>query len=210
MLVLFPDCWERKLLTQVGLEKLNEDLHQPSGIRYVSRSFSVRFFISLAYWEGIDFCAYTIYCSIPQAIEIFLRNIFGDHTGEFLAISFGVFVGIQCSWIALISLFLCWVWGYVCPVVSYKSKFCLIFYVWLLFISFSSCTWVFLSQSRVHAGFPWIVVYARGFTENSRVCPDFCLFWEDYVLLGDFGLLLSLLGCFKSLDTPLFLMRDAF
>ena len=31
-------------------------------------------FISLAYWEGIDFYGYSVCCGTPQAIEIFLRN----------------------------------------------------------------------------------------------------------------------------------------
>ena len=74
MLVLFADCWESKLITQVGLENLNGDLHQPYGIRYVLRSFSVRCFISLAYWEGIDFIGYSICCGTPQAIGSFLCN----------------------------------------------------------------------------------------------------------------------------------------
>ena len=109
MLVLFANCQERKLLTQAGLEKLNGDLHQPSKIRYVSRSFSVRCFIFLAYCKGIDLCGYSVYCGTPQAIWSFLCNIIGDHTGEFLIISFGGFIDIQCSWIALIYLFLRWV-----------------------------------------------------------------------------------------------------
>ena len=74
MLILFVYCWESKLLTQAGLEKLNRDLHQPSGIRYVSRSFSARCFISLAYWEGIDFYGFSVCCGTPQAIGSFLRN----------------------------------------------------------------------------------------------------------------------------------------
>ena len=32
------------------------------------------FFISLAYWEGIDFCGFSVYCGTPQAIGNFLRN----------------------------------------------------------------------------------------------------------------------------------------
>ena len=47
MLFLFAECRERKLLIQARVEKINGDLHQPSRIRYVSRSFSVRCFISL-------------------------------------------------------------------------------------------------------------------------------------------------------------------
>ena len=74
MLVLFIECWGSNLSIQVGVGKLNGDLHQPSGIRYVSISFSVIFFISLAYWEGIDFCGYSVCCGTPQAIGSFLHN----------------------------------------------------------------------------------------------------------------------------------------
>ena len=31
-------------------------------------------FISLAYWEEIDFCGYSVCCGTPQAIGSFLRN----------------------------------------------------------------------------------------------------------------------------------------
>ena len=79
------------MLIQARMEKLNGDLPQPSEIRYVLRSFSVTCFISLAYWEGIDFCGYSVCCGTPQAIGIFLRNRIRNHTREFLVISFGVF-----------------------------------------------------------------------------------------------------------------------
>ena len=143
------------------------------------RSFSVRFCISLAYWEGIDFYGFSICCGTPQAIGSFLHNRNGNHTREVPScFSLGVF-GIQCACIALISLFLCWVWGHDCPVVSYRSKFFLSLSIYLIFLSFSSCTKDFISQTHVHAGFPWIVMYVRMFAENSHVCPDFFLFWED-------------------------------
>ena len=73
MLVLFAKCRERKLLIQVRVENLNRDLHQPSGIRYVSRSFSVRFLVSLAYGKGL-ISAVTLSIVVPQAIGIFLCN----------------------------------------------------------------------------------------------------------------------------------------
>ena len=73
MLVLFADCWESKLLTQVRLENLNRDLPQPSGIRYVSRSFSVRCLVSLAYGKGL-ISMVTLFVVVPQAIQIFLCN----------------------------------------------------------------------------------------------------------------------------------------
>ena len=81
------------MLTQEGLEKLNGDLHQPFRIGYVSRSFSVICFVSLAYGKGLIFVV-TLYVVVPHAIGIFLCNKIGDHTREFLVISFGGFIGI--------------------------------------------------------------------------------------------------------------------
>ena len=89
MLVLFGECWESKLLIQARMEKLNGDLHQPSGIRYVSGSFSVRCLVSLAYGKGF-ISVVTLFFVVPQSIGSFLRNRIGDHTGEFLVISFRV------------------------------------------------------------------------------------------------------------------------
>ena len=106
----------------------------------------------------------------------FSPNRIGDHTGEVLScFSLGVF-GIQCACIALISLFLIRVWGHVFPIVSYRSKLCLSLSVQLLFLSFSSYTRVFLSQSPLHVGFLGKIAYVRGFTENSHICPDFFYF----------------------------------
>ena len=39
----------------------------------------------------------TLSVVVPQAIGIFLYNRIGDSTGEFLVISFGGFISIQCS-----------------------------------------------------------------------------------------------------------------
>ena len=72
------------------VEKLNGDLHQPSKIRYVSRSFSVRCLVSIAYGKGLIFVV-TLSIVVPQAIGSFLHNRIGNHTGEFLVISFGGF-----------------------------------------------------------------------------------------------------------------------
>ena len=72
------------------MEKLKGDLHQPSGIRYVLRSFSVRCLVFLAYRKGLIF-AVTLSVVVPQAIGSFLYNRIGDHTREFLVISFGGF-----------------------------------------------------------------------------------------------------------------------
>ena len=62
--------------------KLNRDLHQPYGIRYVSRYFSVRCLVSLAYGKGL-ISAITLSVVVPQAIGIFLCNRIGDDTGDF-------------------------------------------------------------------------------------------------------------------------------
>ena len=153
-------------------ESGNEDLHQPSGIRYVSRSFSVRCLFLLHIGKGLIF-AVTLFVVVPQAIGIFLRYRIGNHIGEFLVISFGVFIGIQCSWIALISLFLSWFWGHVFLVVSDRSKFYLklslylvfylFFFLYASFVFTVACThgvywdihvytWVFCTQSRM----PWV------------------------------------------------------
>ena len=167
------------MLIQARVEKLNGDLHQPSRIRYVSRSFSVRCFICLAYWEGIDFCGYSVCCGTPQAIGSFLRNRIGDHTMDVPSCFSLGFFGIQCACIALISLFLCQVWGHDFPVVSCRSKFCLSLSIYLIFLSFSSYTRFVPSQSHIHRGFPGKIMYVRRFIESSRVCLDFLLFRED-------------------------------
>ena len=78
------------MIIQARVEKINGDLHQPSEIRYVSRSFSVKCLVSLAYGKGF-ISAVTLSIVVPQAIGSFLRNRIGDHTGEFLVISFGGF-----------------------------------------------------------------------------------------------------------------------
>ena len=78
------------MLIQARVENLNRDLHQPSKIRYVSRSFSVRCLVSLAYWKRMIY-AVTMSLVVPQAMGIFLHNRIGDHIGEFLVISFGGF-----------------------------------------------------------------------------------------------------------------------
>ena len=75
MLFLFAECWENKLLVKARLEKLNEDLHQPSGKRYVLRFFSVICFVSLAYGKGL-ISTVTLSVVLPQAIWSFLRNTY--------------------------------------------------------------------------------------------------------------------------------------
>ena len=69
MFVLFVIVESESLNTSV-LEKINGDLHQPFGIRYVSSSFSVRCLVSLAYWKGL-ISAVTLFVMVPQAIGSF-------------------------------------------------------------------------------------------------------------------------------------------
>ena len=58
---------------KLNIGKLNGDLLQPSRIRYEVWSFSVRHFISIAYWE-ILISGVKLPVVVPQAIGISLRN----------------------------------------------------------------------------------------------------------------------------------------
>ena len=51
------------------------------GIRYVSRSFSVRCLVSLPYGKGL-ISTVTLSVVVPQAIAISLRNKIGDFAGS--------------------------------------------------------------------------------------------------------------------------------
>ena len=85
------------MLIQARVEKLNGDLHQPSGIRYESRSFSVSCLVSLAYRKGL-ISGVKMSIVVLQAIGISLHNRISDSAGEFLVIfPLGVFIGFQCS-----------------------------------------------------------------------------------------------------------------
>ena len=66
MLVLFTCCWGRIISIQAQSWKLNGDLLQPSGIRYEVWSFSVRHFISIAYWERWCFGVKYVCCGTPS------------------------------------------------------------------------------------------------------------------------------------------------
>ena len=85
--------------------------------------------------------------------------------GRFLVVSLWGFLVFNVLKLLLISLFLCWVWGHVFLVGSWRSKFCLSMPVFSLFLSFSSYTRVLLSDSCVHAGFLGIVMY-----EHTNKC----------------------------------------
>ena len=157
-------CWGSNLSIQAKVGKLNGDLLQPSRIRYEVWSFSVRYLISIAYWKGLIF-GVKLSVVVLQAIGISLRNRIGDSTGEFLVIFLlGVFIGIQCSWIALISLFLSWVWGHVFLVVSDRSEFCLSLSICLHFYLFFFLYANFCLTVVCTRGFDWdIHVYTRVF-----------------------------------------------
>ena len=92
------------MLIQARVEKLNGDLHQTSGIRYVLRSFSVRYLVSFSYGKGL-ISTVTLSVVVPQAIGIFLCNRIGDHTGDVLYFSLR-FGGTMCLILLTCSLFL--------------------------------------------------------------------------------------------------------
>ena len=73
MLVFFIEFWGSNLSIQARVGKLNGDLHQPSGIRYESRSFSVSCLVSLAYRKGL-ISRVKLSIVVPQAIGISLCN----------------------------------------------------------------------------------------------------------------------------------------
>ena len=75
----------KQFINSAGVGKLNRDLHQPSEIRYESRSFSVRYLVSLAYSKGL-ISGVKLSVVVPQAIGISLRNRIGDSAREFLVI----------------------------------------------------------------------------------------------------------------------------
>ena len=77
------------MLIQARLEKLNGDLHQPSGIRYESRSFSVICLVSLTYKEGL-ISGVKLSIVVPQAIGISLHNRIGNSAGDVPCFYLGV------------------------------------------------------------------------------------------------------------------------
>ena len=77
MLSLFTVV-ESKLLKQAGLEKAQRGSTSTIQNKVCFEIFSVRCFIYLAYWEGIDFCGFSACCGTPQAIGSFLRNKFNE------------------------------------------------------------------------------------------------------------------------------------
>ena len=86
MLVLFTCCWGSDSSIQAEVGKLNGDLLQPSGIRYIEVwSFSVRYLISFAYWKGL-ISWFKLSIVVPQALGISLHNTSIIYIYSFLTI----------------------------------------------------------------------------------------------------------------------------
>ena len=73
MLVLFIECSGSNSSIQAEVGKLNGDLHQPYGIRYESRSFSVICLVSLSNRKGL-ISRVKMSIVVPQAMGISLHN----------------------------------------------------------------------------------------------------------------------------------------
>ena len=168
ILSFFAKCWETKLSIQARVEKINEDLHQPSGIRYVLRSFSVRCFNSLAYWEGIYLYGFSVCCGTPQPIGSFLCNRIGDSTGDVLCFSLG-FGGTMC-WIFLTcSLFLLVSVLHFIVCLSIDTPLYW-FDPWPAFYHCLLCIHRFLAKSQVHTWIFWPkVMYTCRFLAKIHV-----------------------------------------
>ena len=177
MLVLFIECWGSNLSIQAGVGKLNEDLHQPSGIRYESRSFSVRCLVSLAYMEGLIF-GVKLSVVVPQAIGISLRNRIGDSTRDVPCLSLG-FGGKMCLILLTCSLFLHVSVSHfiVCSSIETPLYW---FDPWPAFYHCLLCirrflakshihTWIFGQKSCIHVGFWTKSAYTCSFLAKSHV-----------------------------------------
>ena len=153
---------------KLKIGKLNEDLLQPSGIRYEVWSFSVRHFISIAYWKILIFGVKLSFV-VPQAIGISLRNRIGDSVGDVPCFYLGVFIGtmglilLTCSLFLLVSVLHC----IVCS--SIDTPLCL-FDLWPTFYHCLLCIHrVFGQKSRTYAGFWPKVMYTRRFLAKIHV-----------------------------------------
>ena len=74
------------------LEKLNEDLHQPSGIRHASYHLVLDGYISLAYWNRLISGVIQFVVVHPKPYKFSLRNKIGDSAGEVPCFFFGDWV----------------------------------------------------------------------------------------------------------------------
>ena len=148
------------------MEKLNGDLHQPSGIRYESRSFSVGCLVSLAYREGF-ISRVNLSVVVPQAIGIYLRNRIGDSAGDVPYFSLG-FGGTMCSIFLTCSLFLLvsMLNFIVCSSIDTPLYW---FDPWPAFYPLPSLyTRVFGQKSHTYADFWPNVAYTRSFL--AKIC----------------------------------------
>ena len=175
MLVLFTCCWGSIISIQAGVGKLNGDLLQLSGIRYKVQSFSVRNFISIAYWKRL-ISGVKLFIVVPQAIGISLRNRIGDSAGEFLVIlPLGVFIGTMGLILLTCSLFLL-VSGLHFIVCSSIDTPLYLFDPWPAFYHCLLCIRRFLAKIHVHmpiyAGFgqkSCTYAYIRRFLAKSHI-----------------------------------------
>ena len=156
MLVLFTCCWGSDWSIQAEVGKLNEDLHQPSGIRYEVWSFNVRCLISIAYWKGLIF-GVKLSIVVPKAIGISLCNRIGDTAGDVPCFYLG-FAGTM----GLILL----TWSWFLSVSMSHFIVCLSIDTPLYWFGLGL---LFTTAFSVCAGFWPKVAYIRGFLAKSRV-----------------------------------------
>ena len=124
------------------------------------------FLIALVYW-GILLSGVILSVVVPPIHRKFLSiTEFATPLGRFLVVFFfGDWVYNVLEFL-FISLFLCWVWKYVFPVVSYRSNLILAYHFSLFFFMYVSicftvaCTCGFLLNSRV---------YTQVYCEQSRM-----------------------------------------
>ena len=174
MLVLFIECWGSNLLIQAGVGKLYEDVHQPYGIRYESRSFSVRYLVSLAYRKGL-ISGVKLSIVVPQAIGMSFRKRIGNSVEEFLVIVLWGFLSafnvlelllFLCFWVEFGgilagSVWLVWI---LCQLI-YLPSYLYIFLPVREFLTHSRIyTWFWLRYPLIYVGFLYTVMYALIFS----------------------------------------------
>ena len=162
MLVLFIECWGINLSIQAKVGKLNGDLHQPSEIRYESRSFSVSCLVSLAYRKWLIYRV-KLFVAVSQAIGISLHNRIGDSAGDVpcFSIQFGgtmCLIFLTCSLFLLVSV----LHFIVCSSIDTPLYW---FDPWPTFYHCLLCIRRFLAKSHIHM---------RSFGQKSRI---HVLFW---------------------------------
>ena len=174
MLVLFTCHWGSNLSIQAEVGKLNEDLLQPSGIRYEVWSFSVRYLISIAHWKGL-ISGVKLSIVVPQAIWISLHNKIGDSIGDFLVVALwgffsrhSMYLSFSFSLVYVLGMGSCmpgrvWlVWSLSQPI--YLPWFYAPFLPICGFLIYSHVYTQFpLRFPRIHTGLLWTIAYTFGF-----------------------------------------------